>query len=118
MEMSVFTFLSGILIKNKFNVMPLPAYVNFYNVQDAIKNPVPRPEGTTEFANSLFGTFLSVDYRESSAKMVCFYGGKPSEQLDLKDNVDYRFRNDAFDLRRQDNPLVENQTNKRVINKL
>ena len=34
MEMSVFTFVSGLLIKNKFNVMPLPAYVNFYNIQD------------------------------------------------------------------------------------
>ncbi len=31
MEMSVFTFISGILIRNNFNVMPLPAYVNFYN---------------------------------------------------------------------------------------
>jgi hypothetical protein len=33
-SMSVFTLISGILIKNNFNVMPVPAYVNFYNVQD------------------------------------------------------------------------------------
>lgn len=40
--------------------------------------------------------------------------GKPSEQLDLKNNVDYRYRNDAFDLRRaSDNPLVENQVGKK-----
>jgi len=110
---TMLTYVRTILIDNHFVIMNIPSYVNFYNVQDAIKNPVPRPDGTTEFANSLFGTFLSVDYRESSAKMVCFYGGKPSEQLDLKDNVDCRFRNDAFDLRRQDNPLVENQTNKK-----
>jgi hypothetical protein len=45
--------------------------------------------------------------------MVCFFGGKPSEQLDLKNNVDFRYRNDAFDLRRaSDNPLVEDLTNK------
>ena len=62
----------------------------------------------------MFGTFLNVDYRNSSAKMVCFYGGKGSEQLDLKNNVDYRFRNDAFDLRRaSDNPLLENQIGKK-----
>ena len=62
----------------------------------------------------MFGTFLNVDYRNSSAKMVCFYGGKPSEQLDLKNNVDYRYRNDAFDLRRaSDNPLLENQIGKK-----
>lgn len=32
----------------------------------------------------------------------------------MKDNVDYRFRDDAFYLRRaSDNPLVENQSNKK-----
>jgi hypothetical protein len=77
-----------------------------------VKNPKPKPEGTLEFANTLFGTFMNVDYRNSSAKMVCFYAGKPSEQLDLKENVDYRYRSDAFDLRRVDNPLVENQIGK------
>ncbi len=79
-----------------------------------LKKTIPKPEGTLEFANTLFGTFLNVDYRNSSSKLVCFYGGKPSEQLDLKNNVDYRFRNDAFELRRaSDNPLVENQINKK-----
>jgi len=107
-------FIQSILIKNNFIIMNLPSYVNFYNVQDAVKNPTPRSEGTLEFANTLFGTFMNVDYRESSAKMVCFYGGKPSEQLDLKDNVDFRYRNDAFELRRaSDNPLVEDLTNKK-----
>jgi hypothetical protein len=107
-------FIQSILVENNFVVMNLPSYVNFYNVQDASKNPTPRSEGTIEFANTLFGTYLNVDYRDSSAKMVCFYGGKPSEQLDLKNNVDYRYRNDAFELRRaSDNPLVEELTNKK-----
>jgi hypothetical protein len=110
---SMLTFVQTILVENHFVVMNIPSYVNFYNVQDAVKNPKPKPEGTLEFANTLFGTFLNVDYRDSSAKMVCFYSGKPSEQLDLKNNVDFRYRNDAFDLRRSsDNPLVENQINK------
>ena len=110
---SLQTFIQTILVENHFVVMNIPSYVNFYNVQDAVKNPKPKPEGTLEFANTLFGTFLNVDYRDSSAKMVCFYSGKPSEQLDLKNNVDFRYRNDAFDLRRSsDNPLVENQINK------
>ena len=107
-------YVQTILQENHFVVMNIPSYVNFYNVQDAVKNPVPRIEGTTEFANTLFGTFLNVDYRDSSSKMVCFYAGKPSEQLDLKNNVDFRYRNDAFDLRRaSDNPLVENQVGKK-----
>jgi hypothetical protein len=113
-QIDVLGFVQTILVENHFVVMNLPTYVNFYNVQDVVKNAIPKPEGTLEFANTLFGTFLNVDYRNSSSKLVCFYGGKPSEQLDLKNNVDYRFRNDAFELRRaSDNPLVENQINKK-----
>ena len=113
MEMSVFTFMSGILIKNKFNVMPLPAYVNFYNIQDVDGTTIPQPEGSLEFADNMWGTFLNVDYRKSGPKMICFYAGQPSTHLDLpKGNS--RFRDDAFDLRRaSDNPLIENLTGKK-----
>jgi hypothetical protein len=111
---SMYTFVSTILTENNFQIMNLPSYVNFYNVQDAVKNSTPRPEGTLEFANTLFGTFMNVDYRNSSPKLVCFYAGKNSEQLAIKDNVDYRFRDDAFDLTRQgDNPLFENLVGKK-----
>jgi hypothetical protein len=109
----LYTMISNILTINNFQIMNLPSYVNFYNVQDVSKNPTPRAEGSLEFANTLFGNFMNVDYRESSSKLVCFYAGKSSEQLAIKNNVDYRFRDDAFDLTRQgDNPLFENQTNK------
>ena len=114
MEMSVFTFLSGILIKNKFNVMPLPAYVNFYNVQDVDGTTISQnSEGSLEFADNMWGTFLDVDYRKSSPKMVCFYAGLPSAHLDLpKGNS--RYRNDSFELRRaSENPLIENQQGKK-----
>jgi len=112
-KVSMLSYVTGLLQENNFVVMNLPSYVNFYNVQDVSKNPKPKPEGTLEFANTLFGTFLNVDYRDTGPKMVCLYGGKPSEQLDLKDNIDYRYRNDAFDLRKVDNPLVENQEGKK-----
>jgi hypothetical protein len=113
MEMSVFTFMSGFLIKNKFNVMPLPSYVNFYNIQDVDGTTIPQADGQLEFADNMWGTFLNVDYRNSSPKMVCFYVGQPSTHLDLpKGNS--RFRDDAFELRRaSDNPLIEDQTNKK-----
>jgi hypothetical protein len=102
-----------ILVQNNFQHFMLPAYVNFYNVQDAQKNPTPRPDGSLEFGNMLFGTFLNVDYRNSSPKFLCYYANKPSEHLDMKDNIDYRYRDDAFDLRRaSDNPLIENQIDK------
>ena len=112
--MSVFTFISGILIRNKFNVMPLPAYVNFYNVQDADGTTISQSaEGSLEFADNMWGTFLDVDYRKSSPKVVCFYAGLPSAQLDLpKGNS--RFRDDSFELRRaSENPLIEDPANKK-----
>ena len=97
--MSVFTFISGILIKNNFTVMPLPSYVNFYNIQDVDGTSTPRPEGSLQFANNLWGTFLDVDYRNSGPKLVCFYVGKPSQYLNLPKG-NFRFRDDAFDMRR------------------
>ncbi len=112
-KINLLDVVTTILTENNFIHFMLPAYVNFYNVQDVVKNPIPRSEGSLEFANSLFGTFLNVDYRKSSPKFLCMYASKPSEHLDMKENIDYRFRNDAFDLRRaSDNPLVENQINK------
>jgi hypothetical protein len=111
--MSVFTLISGILIKNNFTVMNLPAYVNFYNLQDVDGTTVPQPEGSLEFANNMWGTFLNVDYRNSSPKMVCFYVGKPSQYLDLPKG-NFRFRDDGFEMRRaSENPLIENQDGKK-----
>jgi hypothetical protein len=102
-----------ILTQNNFQHFMLPAYVNFYNAQDAQKNPTPRPDGTMEVGNMMFGTFLNVDYRQSSPKFLCYYVSKPSEHLNMNNNIDYRFRDDAFDLRRaSDNPLTESQSNK------
>jgi len=112
--MSVYTFISGLLIKNNFTVMNLPAYINFYNVQDVDGTTIPnRAEGSLEFANSLWGTFLDVDYRKSSSKMVCFYVGKPSQYLDLPKG-NFRFRDDGFNMSRaSENPLIENQVGKK-----
>lgn len=110
---SMLNFVQSIIIQNNFVTFNIPSYINFYNVQDATKNPVPKPEGTLEVANTLFGTHLNVDYRNSTSKMVCLYAGKPSEHLDVK-SVDYRFRGDAFDLRRaSDNPLIEDLIDKK-----
>ena len=112
--MSVFTFVSGILIKNNFTVMNLPAYVNFYNIEEVDVTSVAKSEGSLEFANSLWGTFLDVDYRKSKPKIVCFYVGKPSEYLDLPKN-NFRFNNDGIDFRKSQSPLIEDQTTNRNL---
>jgi hypothetical protein len=110
--MSVYSFVASILIKNNFVVMNLPAYVNFYNVQDFDGQTIPQAEGSLEFANSMWGTFLDVDYRKSSSKMVCFYSPRPSNYLALPKG-NFRYRDDSFELRRaSENPLLENQQGK------
>jgi hypothetical protein len=102
-----------IFVVNRFKSFVLPSYANFYNVQDASKNPTPRPEGTLDFANSLFGTFTTIDYRDTTSKYLSIYAYVPSTHLAMNENVDYRYRDDAFDLRRaSDNPLLENQDGK------
>jgi len=94
--------------------MNLPAYINFYNVQDVDGTTIPnKAEGSLEFANNLWGTFLDVDYRKASSKMVCFYVGKPSQYLELPKG-NFRFRDDAFDMSRaSENPLIENYVGKK-----
>jgi hypothetical protein len=105
--------INSIFETNKFKYFVLPAYANFYNVKDVSKNPNPRPEGTLEFAKTLFGTHLNVDYRETGAKILAIYAHKTSEHLAMNENTDYKYRDDAFDMRRaSDNPLIENQDGK------
>ncbi len=111
---SVYTMISGILVENNFTVMPLPAYVNFYNIQTPDgKNPVPKTENSADFANNLWGTFLSVDYRNSQPKLVCFYSEKPSNYPDLGRNKDFRYKNDGFNCNSvTNNPLLTNDGEK------
>jgi len=112
-DSNLLLYIQSILQMNSFQIMALPSYVNFYNVQDPIKNPIPRLEGSLEFANDLFGTHTTVDYRNSGPKLVCLYAGKPSEHLPVN-NANYRFKDDGLDLSKiSPQPLIEDQKNKK-----
>jgi len=112
-NMRVIDFISTIIYDNKFYMMPMPSYINFWGINDVRPNVPPVPEGSLELANSLFGTFTEVDTRVSSPKLVCFYVGKPSEHLDMPQNPDIRFQNDIFYLARAtDNPTLDKLTDK------
>jgi hypothetical protein len=102
-KMSVYTFVASLLIENKFVVMMLPSYVNFYNVQDVDGLDRRKTETSLEFANNLWGTFMSVDYRNSGPKMVCFYVGKPSSYLALDESKNFLFRSDGIQLDKSNN---------------
>ena len=111
---SVYILINGLLTESHFTVMPLPAYVNFYGIPTpSIKDETPKTEASIDFANNLWGTFLSVDYRNSQPKLLCFYSEKPSNYPNLGRNKDFRYKNDGFACTSlTDNPLFENQSNK------
>ena len=109
----VIDFVSKIFVYNKFQMMPMPAYINFWGVGEVVNGQRPRTETSQDMANSLFGTFLDVDYRESSPKLVCYYVGKPSEHLNFRANENYKWRSDSFDFNcGGDNPIYADMDKK------
>ena len=106
-RMSVYGLISTLLMQNNFTVMPMAAYTNFYNVLNVDGTNRPNTENIKDFGNNLWGTFTNVDYRNASPKMVCFYVGKPSEQLPLPKQIS-GYGDDGFDIRNPGNPLIEN----------
>jgi hypothetical protein len=112
MTSNLLYYIQSVLQMNHFQVMSLPAFVNFYNVQDPIKNAIPKVENSLEFANDMFGTHPNVDYRNSGPKMVCFYAGKPSEHLQIN-KPDYAYQDDGIYFQKTDsNTLIDNLVNK------
>lgn len=98
MNDSVYRFIASILIRNKFVVMNLPAYVNYYNVQTIDGVSRPTEQSPLKFADDMWGTFLNVDYRDSKQKMVCFFTGRPASYVDLDESKNFLFRSDGIQL--------------------
>jgi hypothetical protein len=94
--------LSTIISDNQCIFFALPSYINFYGIHSAIRDQKAIPE---DIPNSLFGTFLNVDYIESRPRFLITYVGKPSENLSTNDASFVRFGDDAFDIRSVNNPL-------------
>jgi hypothetical protein len=101
-NMNLMTLVSNILSDNQFMFFAMPAYINFYGIQQSVRNGQPID---IDIPNSLFGTYLEVDYTKSSPKFLCLYMGNPSEYPKPKENSFIRFDDDSFDLRMPDNPL-------------
>jgi len=98
--------LINLLIKNSgFDLRPLPAYVNFYG---ANFGNTKRTTPSKTVAKNLFGSFLEVDYQESSPKILLQYTGPLSKHLEMSDiDKDSKFQNDTFDISMvNNNPLV------------
>jgi hypothetical protein len=100
---SIMNVLSNILTDNNFIFFALPSYINFYGIQSSVvkKQTIP-----VEIPNSMFATYLNVDYLNSKPKFLCIYVGKQSEYLQTTDSAFSKFGDDSFDMRNQStNPL-------------
>ena len=108
----VFNFIGGILVKNNFNVLPMPSYVNFYGALSA-NDDINDVIGTaTEIANDVWGNYSDVDYRKSGPKLVCIYSGRGSTTP--AGPKDFRYGDDAIDMLKPSKiPFLEDQTNKK-----
>jgi hypothetical protein len=71
---------------------PLPSYINFYGNEVKTKNKI---TPSKKLASDLFGTFLDVDYQDSTPKIILQLVGQTSKHLDIPSS-DYRFKDDSF----------------------
>jgi len=108
---SVASYISTILGNNYFNFIPLPSYINFFNVEK-------KGLDTQLQGNAMFGTFKTVDYIDSSPAFLCQYVGKPSSQLNVK-TPNNGYEGDSFNFSAPNNPLISDECgNKKLSNKV
>jgi len=95
---NVFTVIGSIIKDHNFVSFLMPSYVNFYEIQTPTgEDGTSKSSQAVELANNLFGTFDTVDYQNSSPKMLNIYVDKPSQQLDNKNKAN-GYKDDGLDI--------------------
>ena len=100
---SLYSAISMLIQGSGFDMRTLPAYVNFYGNNLTTTSKI---TPSHKVANNLFGTFLDVDYQESSPKTVVQFAG-PSSKRPADMGKNYKFSDDSFNISDvNNNPLV------------
>jgi hypothetical protein len=95
-KINLYSALALLIQDTGFDMRALPAYVNFYGTNFSNKKKI---TPTKKVAESLFGTFLEVDYQESAPKIIMQYIGPTSKHLELSDiNKKYKYKDDSFNI--------------------
>ena len=95
-KMDLYSVIGMLIQGTGFDMRALPAYVNFYGTNFTNKSKI---TSSKQVAKNIFGTFLDVDYQESSPKIILQYTGPTSKHLELSDvNKKYKFKNDSGNL--------------------
>ena len=93
---SLFSGLAAMLAGTDFDLRGMPAYVNFYGT-DFSKTGKITP--SKKVAQDVFGTFLEVDYQESTPKIIVQYVGSTAKHPDGAQDISkekYLFNDDGF----------------------
>lgn len=86
-NLNLFSSLSYLIQGTGFDMRALPSYINFYNTKE--KN----------LPNMLFGTFLDVDYEDTSPKLIFQYSGINSiYPSDMTESDKFFYNDDSFDM--------------------
>lgn len=108
----VIDFVSQIIADNKFFMMPIPAYINWWGDGEVQNGIDPKSQTVNDIANNLFGVYQNVDTRYSQPAFLCYYVGNPSEHLSFKTNPNYLWSSDSFELDSDQIPLSVPSTKK------
>lgn len=101
---NLYSTISMLLKDSGFDMRALPAYVNFYGTNISNRSKI---TPSKKVAENLFGTFLDVDYEESSPKIIVQYIGPTSKHIADGDKGVNKFNDDSFDIsNRNKNPLI------------
>jgi hypothetical protein len=112
--MAIYNVLDEIARFHRFVPFYTPSYLNFYGANEPGSERNDEDENSS--ANSIFGTFLEVDYYASKPKMVCQYTEQPSEHLPSK-NIKSGYKDDSWNFEQPtNNPIVENLSLKQEKN--
>jgi len=93
LKTSLYGAISLLIQETGLDMRALPSYTNFYGTNFRNKTKIP-PSKTV--AKNLFGTYLEVDYQESTPKIIIQLVGGSSKRLDLSDSKEYKFADDSF----------------------
>lgn len=103
-KVNLYSAISILIDDTGLDMRALPSYVNFYGTN--LKNKT-KILPSKIVAKNLFGTFLEVDYQESSPKVIIQLVGNTSKRLDLSQSKEYKYADDSFYIGNvNNNPLI------------
>ena len=103
-KQNLYGTISNLISRTGFDMRAMPAYINFYGTNYNNKAKI-TPSKTV--AKNIFGTFLEVDYQDSSPKIILQYTGPTSKYLEMSEvNKKMMFKDDSFNIQQPNNNPV------------